>query len=122
MSTTPDELREQRAQQKRDALAKAREVRARDAEIKRLFRAHDVSAIDAIAGRLPAGDVHAVIAESVNGWKVETAIRSVPGIGATIAHDVMGALPVSPRTRLGTLSFARRGKLADLCEAARQSK
>jgi hypothetical protein len=120
--STPEQLREQHNERRLEALQKGREVRARDKEIRRMFKERRVSAIDALAGRLPASDLHTVIAESVASWKVETAIRAVPGIGPTIAHDVMGALPVSPRTRLGTLSFERRAALADLCEAARQSK
>lgn len=97
MSNPPKITREERI----DALAKAAEVRAKRAEVKRAVKAGEVPPVAAL--QMPV----------MQRCLVSDFLASLPGIGEVKTAALMGFFDISPRKRVGGLGRNQRAGIID---------
>lgn len=115
-------IRAKREQQRLDALAKANQVRTRDALVKQLLRSGKLDPLALVGGTLPDDERHRLIEGAVAKWSLSKLLAAVPGMGPARTHEVLVAFKKGPGTKFSALTFKQRETLAQLVEAARDQR
>lgn len=117
---TMDDVRDERQAQRQAAWERSAQVRAENKLVRAMIKRKQIDGYDLIAGRLdlPDTDVVKQLEAIVTRWRIDKAIRAVPGMGAVRTQEVISIFSASPRQRLGALSMERRLELSKLVRAA----
>lgn len=102
-----------RALRQRMGLEKGRQVVQANKVVRKLVKEGRIDGIGLIAGTLDDTDeLNRLALQAVAGWRLEAAVKAVPGIGPSRCLEILMTLQAGPSARIRDLSPARRAELA----------
>lgn len=98
---------------RRMGLEKGRQILQANKVVRKLVKEGRIDGIGLIAGTLDDTDeINRLALQAVAGWRIESALRAVPGIGPSRCLEILMTLQAGPNARIRDLSPARRAELA----------